>query len=85
MIFNSILDIHDRHCNGFIIVETGHALSLRKPGIEEPEIKPKHPRFRNQGRNTISAMIGSFKSAVTKYCNENKFRFGWQSHSPTGR
>jgi REP element-mobilizing transposase RayT len=63
----------------FNIVETGHALSLRKPGIEEPEIKPKHPRFRNQGRNTISAMIGSFKSAVTKYCNENKFRFGWQT------
>ena len=24
-------------------------------------------------------MIGSYKSAVTKYCNENKLPFGWQS------
>jgi putative transposase len=74
------------------IVETGHALSLRNkinsapeealslrntiPG--EQEIKPPHPRFRNQGRNTISAMVGSFKSAVTKYCREKKISFGWQ-------
>ena len=47
-------------------VETGHALSL-------------HPRFRNQGKNTISAMVGSYKSAVTKCCNDNKVPFGWQS------
>ncbi len=44
------------------------------------QIKPlPHPRFHNQGKNTISAMVGSFKSAVTKCCNENKFPFGWQS------
>jgi putative transposase len=44
------------------------------------QIKPqRHPRFRNQGKNTISAMIGSFKSAVTKCCNENKLSFSWQS------
>jgi len=24
-------------------------------------------------------MTGSFKFAVTKYCNENKLPFGWQS------
>jgi REP element-mobilizing transposase RayT len=54
-------------------VETGHALSL-------PEnVKPQHPRFRNQGQNTISAMVGSFKSAVTKYYNENALHFKWQS------
>lgn len=61
------------------VAETGHALSPRNPIAEEADIKPRHPRFRNQGRNTISAMVGSFKSAVTKHCNENKFRFGWQS------
>jgi len=38
-----------------------------------------HNRFRNQGKNTISAMVGSFKSAVTKWCNENNLPFGWQS------
>jgi REP element-mobilizing transposase RayT len=60
-------------------VETGHALSLRNPEQSESIPKSKHPRFRNQGKNTISAMVGSFKSAVTKYCNENKLKFGWQT------
>jgi REP element-mobilizing transposase RayT len=57
-------------------VETRHALSLQQPPHEK---KPRHFRFRNQGKNTISSMVGSFKSAVTKLCNENKLPFGWQS------
>ena len=61
------------------VVETRHALSLRKTDINEPEEKQTHPRYRNQGRNTISSMVGSFKSAVTKYTNENKLPFGWQT------
>ena len=71
--------------NGFNVVETRHALSLRKtdPGQSKPEkteeSKQSHPRFRNPGKNTISSMIGSFKSSVTKFCNENKLPFGWQS------
>jgi len=44
-------------------------------------------RFRNQGKNTISSIVGSYKSAVTKLINresnsENKKMeesFGWQS------
>jgi len=47
-------------------IKTGHALSL------------PHPRFRNQGKNSISAMIGSFKSAVTKFANKNDIRLKWQ-------
>jgi putative transposase len=58
------------------VVETRQALSLHK---EDQEIKPPHPRFRNQGKNTISSMVSSFKSAVTKRCNEDKIRFGWQT------
>jgi len=71
--------------NGFNVVETRHALSLRKTdtGQSKPEkieeSKQPHPRFRNPGKNTISSMIGFFKSSVTKYCNENKLPFGWQS------
>ena len=70
---------------GSLFVETTHALSLRQPNfVESPplnsdETKPRHFRFRNQGKNTISAMVGSFKSAVTKLCNESKLPFGWQS------
>lgn len=62
-----------------------HALSLRQSNSAEPgqsnynEPQPRHFRFRNQGKNTISGMIGSFKSAVSKYCNENSLSFGWQS------
>ena len=67
------------NATGFYVVETGHALSLRKTHTGDREIIQPHPRFRNQGKNTISAMVGSFKSAVTKFCNENKFQFGWQS------
>ena len=43
-------------------VETRHALSL------QPPIQPQSPaqqRFQNQGQNTVSSIIGSYKSAVT--------------------
>jgi len=61
------------------VAETGHALSLHNTITDEPETKPPHPRFRNQGKNTISSMVGSFKSAVTRRCSEDKIRFGWQT------
>ena len=61
------------------IVEPRHALTLRKTDINELAENSRHPRYQNQGKNTISSMVGSFKSAVTKYCNENKLRFGWQT------
>lgn len=55
---------------GHAVVETGHALSLPSKN---------HPRFRNQGKNTISAMVGSFKSAVTRQVRPINPGFGWQS------
>jgi putative transposase len=57
-------------------VETGHALSLQS-STKNPE--QYHPRFRNPGKNSISSIVGSFKSAVTRYCNENNLSFGWQA------
>jgi len=71
--------------NGLNVVETRNALSLHKTDTtqsrskETKESQQPHLRFRNPGKNTISSMIGSFKSSVTKYCNENKLLFGWQS------
>jgi putative transposase len=70
------------HVHGIVLVEnpyfveTRHALSLRQTSNGPPA---HHFRFRNQGKNTISAMVGSFKSAVTKFCNENNLTFAWQS------
>ncbi|MFY7911691.1 MAG: transposase [Emticicia sp.] len=61
-------------------VETGHALSL------QTQIQtPAQQRFRNQGKNTVSSIIGSYKSAITKHCNRLKLTdddglvFGWQT------
>lgn len=72
MISESVIPINDPAIpiNDPAIVETGHALSLRR----QP-----HPRFRNPGKNTISTMIGSFKSAVTKHSRPINPDFGWQS------
>lgn len=42
-------------------------------------INPGKQRFRNQGKNTISAMVGSFKSAVSRLSRKDVSRFGWQA------
>ena len=62
----------------FSNVETRHALSLQSQ-------TPAQQRFQNQGKNTVSSIIGSYKSAVTKHCNRLQLTdndgvvFGWQA------
>lgn len=51
-------------------VRTTHALSQPIAG---------KLRYQNQGKNTVSSIIGSYKSAVTKHCNRSGIDFGWQS------
>lgn len=36
-------------------------------------------RFQNQGKNTISSIVGGYKSAVTKHTRRLGFDFHWQS------
>jgi len=36
-------------------------------------------RFQNQGKNTISSIVGSYKSIVTKTSRQTHSDFGWQS------
>ncbi len=36
-------------------------------------------RFQNQGKNSISSIVGGYKSAVTKYANRLELDFGWQN------
>jgi len=71
------------HVHGIIIidkkddgsnVETTHALSLPSP--PKPII---HKRFQNQGKNTVSSIVGSFKSVVTKNARTINPHFAWQS------
>lgn len=78
---HGILIIND-HADNVISdnVETGHSLSLRSNQPPQPEQKTiGQNRFQNIGKNSISSMIGSYKSAVTKHARRLGFDFQWQS------
>lgn len=36
-------------------------------------------RFRNPGKNSVSSIIGGYKSVVTKHANRLGIPFGWQT------
>ncbi len=57
-------------------VGTGHALSLQSQPLNKTI---GQQRFQNQGKNTVSSIIGSYKSAVTKHANRLGFTFAWQA------
>src|SRR5664279_3072899 len=62
-------------------VERRHALSLH----DQPQSPPQpqktfgQQRFQNQGKNTLSSIVGGYKSAVTKHAHRLQFNFAWQS------
>jgi REP element-mobilizing transposase RayT len=35
-------------------------------------------RFQNQGKNSLSSIVGGYKSAVSKHANRMGFEFSWQ-------
>jgi putative transposase len=53
-------------------VETGHALSLQRSKSIGTN------RFQNIGKNTVSSIVGSYKSAVTKHANRLGLENAWQ-------
>lgn len=77
------------HIHGILILDGNnvvgatHALSLPNVlSLQQSDNDPSTPgkqRFQNQGKNTISSVIGSYKSAVTKYCNRLEITFAWQT------
>lgn len=76
-----------------IPVGTGHALSLRNAdkwqttddALYQQDINEKKNeilgknRYQNIGKNSISSIIGSYKSAVTKHANKLGLPNGWQT------
>ena len=76
-----ILNDMDKVQNDGPDVETRHALSLH-PHQPQNQLTPPpntgQSRFQNQGKNSVSSIIGSYKSAVTKHANRLGFEFGWQ-------
>ena len=61
------------------IVETRHALSLRQKPQKNTQKTIGQQRFQNQGKNTISSIVGSYKSVVTKYACRLDLDFAWQT------
>ncbi len=61
-------------------VETGHALSLQMQPSQPSQPSPVGKnRFQNIGKNSISSIVGSYKSAVTKHARRLGYNFAWQS------
>ncbi len=59
-------------------------LIINKPGNDNnnnaPDNKsPGQKRFQNQGKDTISSIVGSYKSVVSKNAHLINIDFGWQS------
>ncbi len=77
--------IMDGNGDGNGNVETRHALSLQSQQSKQskpPSLPNKtigQQRFQNQGKNTLSSIVGSYKSAITKHANRLGFNFAWQS------
>jgi putative transposase len=59
------------HIHGILILNGADNNNNDKPIAEN--------RFQNQGKNTVSSIMGSYKSAVTKHANRLGMVFGWQS------
>lgn len=51
---------------------------IPQPQPPQPKKEIAQQRFQNQGKNTVSSIIGSYKSAVTKHANRLGLEFGWQ-------
>jgi len=47
--------------------------------LPPPKLTPGQQRFQNQGKNTVSSIIGSYKSAVTKHAHRLGYEMAWQA------
>ena len=72
--------ILDGNNNDGNAVETTHALSLQQQQSLQPTNETiGQNRFQNQGKNTVSSIIGSYKSAISKHANRMGLIIDWQS------
>jgi REP element-mobilizing transposase RayT len=70
---------NDKNVDVNVTVETRHALSLLQTQTAQSSQTPGQKRFRNPGKNSVSTIIGSYKSAVTKHAHRLGYEFQWQS------
>jgi REP element-mobilizing transposase RayT len=76
--FHGIISIHSSDTIDKPIFMQSNVSGYDKHSTD-PTLTPAQKRFRNQGKNTVSAMVGSFKSAVTRLVRPQNQNFGWQS------
>ena len=55
-----------------------HGIIILKNEIDNGGGVRGQKRFQNQGKNTLSSIVGSYKSAVTKHANRLGLDNGWQ-------
>ena len=64
-------------------VETTHALSLQPQPQPQPQPQLQktigQKRFQHQGSKTLSSIVGSYKSAVSRHVHRLGYEFAWQS------
>jgi putative transposase len=61
-----------------VVVETRHCLVSATSDKINVGKSPGELRYQNQGRNTLSAIIGSYKSVVSKNAHNILSGFKWQ-------
>lgn len=66
------------HIHGILVLNNPSNSSATTAAQNQERILPSQSRFQNQGANTISSIIGSYKSAVTKHTNRLGLENGWQ-------
>jgi len=77
---HGLLYLHNKLSAPHIIVETLHATSLPpQPPQPPPKQKNEQMAIISPKQGSLSTVIRSYKSAVTKYANYNNLPAGWQS------
>ncbi len=73
------------HIHGILILDGNRRGARAADGNGNGNVRPRHAlaqrgqqRFQNQGKNTLSSIIGSYKSAVTRHARRLGFDFAWQ-------
>jgi putative transposase len=66
------------HIHGILILDNPNNVEKRHAFSLPSEQNIGQQRFQNQGKNTISSIVGSYKSAVTKHAHRLGFEFAWQ-------
>ena len=59
-------------------IESQSDTKTQSQPVLQSEKTPGQERFQNQGKNTISSIMGSYKSAVTKHAHRLGYEFDWQ-------